>query len=474
VAFHAPVNNLGLLDSALLPWPVKAQPEAGATQAAIDQPKACSLWRIAYCLITNIFSMTFSAPVVIIGAGMAGLACANYLHRGGQAVVVLEVSDAVGGRVRTDVTPEGFRLDRGFQILLTRYPEVQRLLDYGALNLKAFRSGAVTRLPDGRQTTLQNPLRQPTAAFSALVSPIGGIKDKLLIARFAQQLSQQTSEQLLARPSTDTLTFLRQYGWSEQIINTFFRPFFGGVYLDRGLSTASNFFEFVFQQFVIGDAVVPALGMQQIPEQLAARLPGGTVRLHTPVDALDGLQVHLRNGETLTAAAVVVATDGDAAHHLLPRPSASPAPVWRRTTCTYFAADRSPGQGDRLLRLNAAPDALAHNVAFISDVAPAYAPAGKALISVSTHGHHDLSEAALLERLRPELTAWFGEAARQWQHLRTYEINQALPVYAAGQPTRQALKLADGLYRCGDYTAYPSTNAAIATGREVAEMLLAS
>ena len=418
--------------------------------------------------------MTPTAPTIIIGAGLAGLACANYLHRANRPVLVLDAADAVGGRVRTDVTPEGFRLDRGFQVLLTCYPEVERLLDYGAADLKAFRSGAVIRLADGQQTTLQNPLQRPMAAFPALTSPIGSLTDKLRILQLVLQVRSQTSEQLLAQPATDTLTFLRRYGWSEQIINSFFRPFFGGVFLDRSLSTASNFFEFVFQQFVIGQAVVPARGMQQLPEQLAARLPSGSVRLNTLVEAVGGNFVRLVSGETLAARAVVVATDGEAAARLLPSNStATPPLAWRRTTCTYFAANRSPGRGDGLLRLNAAPDALAHNVSFPSDIAPDYAPQGRTLVSVSTHGEHGLDEATLTARLRQELAAWFGPEAAQWQHLRTYHIPYALLVYPAGQVPRQELRIAEGLYRCGDYAAYPSQNAALATGREVAEMLLA-
>ncbi|QIL76576.1 protoporphyrinogen/coproporphyrinogen oxidase [Hymenobacter sp. HDW8] len=418
--------------------------------------------------------MSTTAPVIIVGAGLAGLACANYLHRAGRPVLVLDGADAVGGRVRTDVTPEGFRLDRGFQVLLTRYPEVERLLDYGAADLRAFRSGAVIRLADGSETTLQNPLQKPFAAFSALTSPIGSLTDKLRIVQLALDVRAQTSQQLLARPATDTLTFLRRYGWSEQIIDTFFRPFFGGVFLDRSLSTASNFFEFVFQQFVIGEAVVPALGIQQIPEQLAGRLPAGSVRLNTLVEAVGGNFVQLSNGDTLEASAVVVATDGEAATHLLPpSPHAAPTVAWRRTTCTYFAANRSPGRGDGLLRLNATSNSLAHNVSFPSDIAPEIAPQGRTLVSVSTHGEHGLDEQALTERLRQELTAWFGSEAAQWQHLRTYHIPYALPVYAAGQAPQQELRVADGLYRCGDYAAYPSQNAALATGRQVAELLLA-
>ena len=410
-------------------------------------------------------------PIVIVGAGMAGLACATWLHRAGRSVLLLDAADAVGGRVRTDVTPDGFRLDRGFQVLLTDYPEARRIFDYGALDLRAFRSGAVIRLPNGTETTLQSPLQRPLAAFSALVSPIGTLPDKLRILSLVRHVLQHTPEALLARPATDTLTFLRRYGWSEAMIDNFFRPFFGGVFLDRSLSTASNFFEFVFQQFVRGQATVPALGMQQLPEQLATRLPAGTIRLNAPVAALDGPHVRLASGETLAAAAVVLALDGPGLAHLLPA-AGPPSPVGRLTTNTYFVAEGlSPGRRDGLLRLNAAPNALAHNVSFPADVAPAYTPAGKALISVSTHGDTGLSEAALTVRLHEELIAWFGPNARQWRHLRSYRIAYALPAYLAGGPVQPSLKLADGLYRCGDWVAYPSLNAALATGREVAEML---
>jgi phytoene dehydrogenase-like protein len=415
-------------------------------------------------------------PIIIIGAGIAGLACANWLHRAGRSVLVLEAADAVGGRVRTDVTPEGFRLDRGFQILLTDYPEARRMFDYGALDLQKYRSGAVIRLADGRETTLENPLQAPLSAFTALASPIGTLSDKLLIAKLALALQGPSPEALLAKPAETTLAYLRRYGWSEQIIDNFFRPFFGGVYLDRELTTASNFFEFVFQQFARGDAAVPALGMQQLPEQLAARLPTGTVRLNTPVAAVldGGRTVRLASGETLAATTTVLATDGPTGAQLLGDSFLAPATLAARpTTCTYFAtAGAPPSHGRQLLHLNAAPTALAHNVAFPAEVSAAVAPAGQGLVSVSTHGEHNLSDEALTERLRPELAAWFGPAAAQWRHLRTYRIERALPVYGPGQPVQQPLRLTEALLRCGDWVAYPSLNAALGTGRQVAEMLL--
>jgi phytoene dehydrogenase-like protein len=420
--------------------------------------------------------MTEEYPTIIIGAGIAGLACANWLHRAGRSVLVLEASDGVGGRVRTDVTPDGFRLDRGFQILLTDYPEARRMFDYGALQLKTYESGAVIRLANGKETVLENPMHVPLAAFAALGSPIGTFKDKALIAKFVAEIITKSPEQLLNRPAETTLSFLRYYGWSEQIINRFFRPFFGGVYLDRELSTASNFFAFVFQQFAKGEAAVPALGIQQMPEQLASRLPEGSVRLNSPVAAVldGGRTVRLASGETLQTAITVLATDGPAAAQLVEADVPTPATLAARsTTCTYFAtAGAAPSHGRGLLHLNVAPNALVHNVAFPTEISSAVAPSGQGLISVSTHGEHGLTDDELTARLRIELAAWFGPTAALWQHLRTYRIPQALPVYGPGQPVQQSLRLTDTLLRCGDWVSYPSLNAALGTGRQAAEMIL--
>ena len=199
-----------------------------------------------------------------------------------------------------------------------------------------------------------------------------------MIGKLVAQLAGRPPQQQLAHPAVTTLAYLRRFGWSEQIIDSFFRPFFGGVYLDRELSTASNFFEFVFQQFMQGAAALPALGIQELPNQLASRLPAGTVRLSAPVAAVaeGGRVVHLASGETLAAAAVVLATDGPAAARLLGAGLPAPTPpAARPTTCTYFAtAGPAPSHGRRLLHLNARPGALAHNVAFSGRGVPGAGP----------------------------------------------------------------------------------------------------
>lgn len=419
------------------------------------------------------------APVLIVGAGMAGLTCAVYLKQAGIPALVLEAADGVGGRVRTDVV-DGFRLDRGFQILLTAYPEAQRLLDYSALNLQSFRSGALIRhqLPDSHWITLINPFQEPLSVFQTLASSVGTLGDKLRIVELLRRTQSLPISELFRQTPTTTLDFLREMDFSEQIIERFFRPFFGGVFLEDALVTSSNFFEFCFRMFFVGGAAIPAQGIAAIPNQLANRLSPNQIRLQTTVKQIDGNTVYLDSGETLTGRAVVLAVDAAQAARLTGRPL-PPEQAFNHTTCTYFSAE--PGQftqrpsQEKLLLLNTHRSSAVHNVAILSDIAPTYAPADQTLISVSTQSLVMFNEAELTKQIRAELSGWFGSDVQQWRHLRTYHIPQALPAYTPEQAGtdahRQPLRLAEGVYQCGDQSAYPSLNAAMQTGREVAEMI---
>ena len=407
-------------------------------------------------------------PVLIVGAGMAGLACATQLHRAGRSFILIEASGRVGGRVRTDRTADGFLLDHGFQVLLSAYPEVGRQLDLVALAPNAFRSGARIRSEDGGEIFLRDPFQDWRAIPSALKAPIGSLGDKIRMARLTCDVLLSFSSELFAGKAGSTMAYLQEQGFSQRCIELFFAPFFGGVFLDRSLLVDRRFFKFVFRQFVLGRALLPKNGMEAVPQQLAALLPSGSVRLSTVATEVRKNTVCLQDGARLSGSAVVVASEAGAAAKLLPGLDLSKE--WKQTTCLYFAAPNLPGRGDGYIRLNAARKGLVHNVCFPSDVSPSYAPSGQTLVSVSVHGNHGLSEASLLHGVRADLLAWFGPQVQDWRHLRSYVIPFALPVcgiQAASARTH------DGVYVCGDYLAYPSLNAAMATGRLTAEEILA-
>lgn len=403
---------------------------------------------------------------VIIGGGISGLTCAKYLNEKGYSFMLLEGSDALGGRVRTDKV-DGFLLDRGFQILLTNYPEAKKILNYNNLDLKYFGSGAMIKAEKGFMK-MENPFRNKMAYLTMAFSSVGSLSDKLKIRKFANELAEIPDDEFFKMEATDTLTFLRNYGWSEKMINNFFKPFYGGVFLENDLVTSSNFFQFTFKQFFKGDAAIPADGMQAIPEQIAEMLPRNSIRKNARVKGFEGNQIFLDGGEVITADRIVVATDPKTSDKLLGETNER---TYNITTCTYFSAESSPLKGEKFIALNPNRRGVVHNVCVPSDISSHYGNAGKSLISVSTQGLEKLDERNLTNRIKRELFDWFGASVNVWKHLKTYHIPESLVQYGAGSE-RQNSKLGDNLYRCGDYLAYPSLNAAMQTGREVAQMIM--
>lgn len=380
---------------------------------------------------------------------------------------MLEASDGIGGRVRTDLV-DGFLLDRGFQVLLTAYPEAQRVLDYAALKLEELYPGALVRT-GGRFHRVADPFRRPLDAVSALFSPVGRLRDYPRLARLRGRARTDTLESLFARRETTTIDVLRQLELSPQLVERFFRPFLGGVFLDRKLETSSRMLDFVVRMFSLGPAALPAAGMGAIPAQLAGILPAGSLRTGTSVATVESGAVVLDSGERLEAKAVVVATDGREAARL----AGVPAPAWRSVTCLYFDAD-TPPVNEPILVLDGDCEGPVNNLCVPSQAQLSYAPAGRSLVSASVLGNPPQSDEELEAAVRAQLGHWFGPAATSWRHLRTYHIPHALPAKTPPslEPKERAVRLRPGLYVCGDHRETASIQGAMASGRRAAQAVL--
>ncbi|MGF1634423.1 MAG: NAD(P)/FAD-dependent oxidoreductase [Phycisphaerae bacterium] len=413
------------------------------------------------------------ADVLIIGAGLAGLACARVLEQHGMSCLILEASDGVGGRVRTD-NVNGFLLDRGFHVFLTAYPEGPRFFDYAGLDLKAFTPGALIQTRRGR-TRIADPARQPSAAISTALSSAGTLADKRRILKLRNELRGFGLEDLLGRPQKHTADYLADFGFSRGFIDRFFRPFYGGVFLNPDLATSSRVFEYTFRMFADGEAVIPAMGIGTLATQLASTL-SAPVLLDRRVAEVDGARVRTIYGEVFEAEHVVVATDGRAAAALLPgfhnyvdeRPA-------RSTTCFYYAADASP-LGEPTILLDGEGTGPVNNFQVMSDVSAELAPAGAALCSASVVSTPQLPEARLEQAVREQLAGWFGHQVRGWKHLKTYRIPYALPRQEPLDlaPVHKQIKVDDRLYVCGDHRDTASQNGALCAGRRTAEAILAA
>ncbi len=404
--------------------------------------------------------------VAIVGAGLAGLACARRLGQLGIEATLFEAGDRVGGRVRTDES-DGFLLDRGFQVFLTAYPEARRVLAYDPLDLKAFYPGALIQTENDR-LRISDPWRKPGEAFSELLSPVVPLSDKARMGILRRKLASTPLDAIMAGADLSTIRTLQGLTFSERCIRRFFRPFLGGVFLDPALQTSSRMFEFVLKMFALGDAALPAKGMEEIPRQLAGHLKREAIHLDARVEGLDRGRLRIAGGETVDCTNVVLAVEGPAAAGLVP---AVPAPPYRCVTTLYYSCDHAP-ERDPILMLNGTDRGPINNFCFPSRVAPTYAPAGRDLLSVTVlldTGGAQVKK--LQESVRAQLTSWFGNRVDGWEHLQTDRIEHALPAQMPTERRSTAYNTLakQGIVVCGDYRETGSINGALTSGRKAAE-----
>jgi len=418
--------------------------------------------------------------IVIIGAGLAGLTCAKVLLAAGKDVVVVDASDAPGGRVRTD-TVDGFTLDRGFQVLFTAYPAVRKHIDLAALQLRAFQPGAAIA-KQGKLYGITDPFRDRNFGHvvETVANPLISFGDKLRVAALRADANKRCLEDIFnGLGDQSTFEDLVNRGFDTAgFIDQFIRPFYGGIFLNRDLHTSARMFLFTFKMLAAGDTVLPAQGIQALANQLAGRLSPAQLRFNSPVQSLqiaDGqvTGVVFADGTVLAAESVVVATDLLTMQRLtrIELPAAiAPVPV----TCVYFASPTSLYEGAKIV-LNPATDAVVNNTVQLSNIVPEYAPAGQHLLSATVLGAPTTDDDTLFEQVRADIGRIFPATdTKTLRPLRIYRIPLAQFDQPAGIFAKLPKNLTDirQLLIAGDYTESSSIHGAMHSGEKAAAILL--
>ena len=405
---------------------------------------------------------------IIVGAGMAGLSAAKTLQSAGQDYLLLEKSDRVGGRVKSDQY-QGFTLDHGFQVLLTAYPAAKEFFNYEELDLKNFDAGAVIQQPKQKPLILDDPSRKPLRLFSMAIETRIGLLDKLRTLKLKRKINKTDIENFFTKETMSSNSFLKKFGFSSKFIDLFFEPFYAGISLRSNLEVDAAFFQFVFKMFSNGEAAVPKKGMGELANHLAKSIPPEKIRFNSHVLNASATKVSLDNGEELNCNRCIMAVP-------------SKSPIWRpynikeqvfiSTYVFYFSANTSIYE-DKKLHLFPGKDTMANNLANLTAISSSYSPEGKNLISVQVNAQSSEFPSELnrpAEVLRVELQQFYPDA-KNWIFLKAYKIENALPLYSRSQwPIANDLIISENLYAAGDSFGFASLQSALHSGKLAAQL----
>ena len=401
-----------------------------------------------------------SPSIHIIGGGISGLIAARVLEEHGLSATIIEATDRLGGRVKTDVL-DGYSLDHGFQVLLTAYPAAKKYLDFDALALQEFLPGSAI-FKNGKQKIIGDPLRNLSLLLPTLFSGIGTVNDKLKILALNRRLKKKSIQNIFAEKEQTTISYLENIGFSEAIITDFFIPFFSGIFLENKLETSSRMFEFVYKMFGEGNAALPKDGIQAIPKQLFEKLKNTTCVFNTKVKSLENGNIKLESGETLKSNFTIIATQASGLVSNLK----NQATLWKSCDTLYFEVAKREIRKP-LIGLIAAPNTLINNIFYHTSLQTS-ATATKELLSVTVVNRQNLTNKQLVAKVQKELKELCNIDSCTF--IKQYNIPMALPKLQDIQYEMlpSETRLTETIFLAGDTQLNGSLNAAMIAGERAA------
>lgn len=396
----------------------------------------------------------------IIGAGISGLIAAKVLENNGYSPTIIEASNSVGGRVKTD-TIDGYNLDHGFQVLLTSYPAAKKYLNYSELELQKLLPGAAI-FKKGKQQTIGDPLRSFSLLLPTLLSSIGSFSDKLKILKLNILLKKKKIDTIFKEDEKTTLQYLNNFGFSESMIQTFFKPFFSGIFLEPNLDTSSRMFEFVYKMFGEGLAVIPKNGMQAISNQLKESLKNTAFLFDSKVQEVQDRQITLSDNTVIKSHITIVATDASPLISNLKNQET----VWKSCDTLYFEIPTRT-INKPIIGLISDNNALINNIFYTTSIKTA--TKGKSeLLSVTIVKNHHLEESELVKKVCEELLKYCNISGSKF--LKRYQIKKALPniTNLEYEISSTETKLKSTIFLAGDQLLNGSLNAAMISGERAA------
>lgn len=396
----------------------------------------------------------------IIGAGISGLIAATVLEKNGLSPVIIESTDRVGGRVKTDIV-EGYQLDHGFQVLLTAYPAAQKHLNLEALQLQTFIPGA-SIFKNGKQNSIGDPLRDKSLLLSTVFARVGTLSDKFKILKLNIKLKKKSLSEIFSSKEQTTKTYLIDFGFSSKMINDFFNPFFSGIFLENKLETSSRMFEFVYKMFGEGDAALPKGGMQAIPKQLSNNLKRTTFKFNTKVATVNDSEITLEDGQKIKSDFTIIATEPSKLVNKLNKKVID----WQSCDTLYFETE-SRVINKPLIGLIPEKDTVINNIFYHTSL-ESDLKGNKELLSVTVVDNQNLSSDKLIQRVQSELKQYCGiDVIKLIKH---YKIPMSLPKLQNLQynllPSQT--RLTDTIFLAGDVQLNGSLNAAMIAGEKAA------